>query len=186
MARYQQGRVDGFVAQLPLVSKARKMDKKESRALDRGHNYQVEPSKIAVGTGGWFGVGEDECGVTAMRALPERHNDFIFPVVANRWGLFGCVLLLGLYLWLLCAILAVAVRQRDPAGTLICVGVFALLGAQGFVNVAMTIGLMPITGMTLPFVSYGGTSLIVSMVAIALVCNVAARPSFEFGRGDFD
>jgi len=186
MARYQQGRIDGFVAQLPLVAAARKMDKKESRALDRGNNYQVEQSKIAVGTGGWFGVGEDEGGVTAMRALPERHNDFIFPVIANRWGLFGCVVLLGLYLWLLCAVLAVAVRQRDPAGRLICVGVFALLGAQGFVNVAMTIGLMPITGMTLPFVSYGGTSLIVSMVAIALVCNVAARPSFEFGRGDFD
>ena len=186
MPRYQMDRVDGFVAQLPLVAATRKMDQKETLALDRGNNYQVEQSKIAVGTGGWFGLSDEEGGVNALRALPERHNDFIFPVVANRWGLFGAVLLMVIYLWLLYAILAVALRQRDPAGRLICIGVFSLLGAQAFVNVAMTVGLMPITGMTLPFVSYGGTSLIVSMVAIALVCNVAARPSFEFGRGDFD
>ena len=112
-------------------------------------------------------------------------DDLIFAVVANRWGFLGCTLLLGTYLWLLCAILLVAVRQRDPAGRLICVGVFAILGFQAFVNIAMTIGLMPIAGMTLPFVSYGGTSLVVSMLSVALVSNVAGRPSFEFGRGDF-
>jgi rod shape determining protein RodA len=66
------------------------------------------------------------------------------------------------------------------------VGVFALLGFQAFINIAMTVGLMPITGTTLPFVSAGRSSIVVSMLAVALVCNVAARPSYEFGRGDFD
>ncbi|MHC4954420.1 MAG: FtsW/RodA/SpoVE family cell cycle protein [Planctomycetota bacterium] len=183
---YQQDRIHGFLAQLPLVPQTKVMDKKEERALGRGNNYQVEQSKIAVGTGGWLGMVQEEGDPSALAHLPERHNDFIFPVIANRWGLIGCVLLLGTYLWLLIAILAVAVRQRDPAGRLICVGVFTVLGFQGFVNITMTLGLMPITGMTLPFVSYGGTSLIVSMLAVAMVCNVAARPSFEFGRGDFD
>ena len=107
-------------------------------------------------------------------------------MIANRWGFLGCALVLLTYFWMLGAILLVALRQRDPAGRLICIGAFAVLGSQAFVNIAMTVGLMPITGMTLPFVSYGGTSLIVSMLLIALVCNVAGRPSFEFGRGDFD
>ena len=152
--------------------------------MAQGSSYQVNQSLVAVGTGSWAGMESEERD--AIGRLPERHNDFIFPVIANRWGFLGCVFLLATYFWMLVAILLVSLKQRDPAGRLICIGVFAVLGAQAFVNIAMTVGLMPITGMTLPFVSYGGTSLIVSMVMIALVCNVAGRPSFEFGRGDFD
>lgn len=201
---YQRDRIDGFLAQLPFQPRKSKDDekapdpnktpeelraeaaakKRAERALARGNDYQVRQSKIAVGTGGWVGMGAGEGD--AVSRLPERHNDFIFPVIANRWGFLGCILLLATYFWLLAAILMVALRQRDPAGRLICIGAFAVLGFQAFVNIAMTVGLMPITGMTLPFVSYGGTSLIVSMLLIALVCNVAGRPSFEFGRGDFD
>ena len=83
-------------------------------------------------------------------------------------------------------ILAVAARTRDPAGRLLCVGIFALFGFQAFVNLAMTVGLMPITGLTLPFLSYGRSSAVTAIAAAALVCNVALRPSYEFGRGDFD
>jgi len=200
---YQRDRIDGYLAQLPFVPrnkdeadrvdpnkteaqlrKERRAKRRAARAMAQGNDYQVRQSKIAVGTGGWIGMGAGEGD--AIGRLPERHNDFIFPVIANRWGLLGCAFLLVTYFWLLGAILMVALRQRDPAGRLICVGVFAVIGSQAFVNIAMTVGLMPITGMTLPFVSYGGTSLIVSMLLIALVCNVAGRPSFEFGRGDFD
>ncbi|MHC4933947.1 MAG: FtsW/RodA/SpoVE family cell cycle protein, partial [Planctomycetota bacterium] len=81
------------------------------------------------------------------------------------------------------SILSLAARHRDPAGRLLCVGVFALFGFQAFINIAMTVGLMPITGLTLPFLSYGRSSVIVSILAVAVVCNVAARPSYEFGRG---
>ncbi|MEM8885858.1 MAG: FtsW/RodA/SpoVE family cell cycle protein [Planctomycetota bacterium] len=180
---YQRARIDGYIAQLPLAPKSQK-EKKAIEQLNRQENFQVEQSKTAVGNGGYFGQSAD-ADLDALGTVPERHNDFIFAVVANRWGFFGCLLLLGCYLWMLCAILMVALRQRDPAGRLICVGVFSLLGFQAFINIAMTVGLMPITGMTLPLVSYGGTSLVVSMLSIALVCNVAGRPSFEFGRGDF-
>jgi rod shape determining protein RodA len=200
---YQRDRVDGFLAQLPLVPKREKKmpaedpnrtpsqrrqelraKQRAERAMAQGNDYQVLQSKIAVGTGSWLGMAPEEGD--AIGRLPERHNDFIFPVIANRWGFIGCAFLLATYFWLLGAILLVALKQRDPAGRLICIGAFAVLGAQAFVNIAMTVGLMPITGMTLPFVSYGGTSLIVSMLLVALVCNVAGRPSFEFGRGDFD
>jgi len=183
---YQQARIQGFVAQLPFVPKGKKPTGDALEQLNKDENYQVDHSKMAVGTGGWTGADAGEEKVDALGLVPERHNDFIFTVVAHKWGLLGCLLLLGTYFWLLCAILLVALRQRDPAGRLICIGVFALLGFQAFINVSMTIGLMPITGMTLPFVSYGGTSLVVSMLAVALVCNVAGRLSFEFGRGDFD
>ncbi len=179
---YQKARVRGYLAQLPFMPNM--ITREERKRINREENYQIEQSKTSVGTGGWTGM--EASDVVARPLVPEGHNDFIFAVVGNRWGFLGCMLLLGSYLWLLCAILMVAVRQRDPAGRLICVGVFALLGFQAFVNIAMTVGLMPITGMTLPFVSYGGTSLVVSMLAIALVSNVAGRPSFEFGRGDFD
>ncbi|MHC4937779.1 MAG: FtsW/RodA/SpoVE family cell cycle protein [Planctomycetota bacterium] len=183
---YQKARIQGFVRQLPFVPESKRPKGRELQQLNQDDNYQVDHSKMAVGTGGWTGVSREEGEVDALSLVPERHNDFIFAVVAHRWGLLGSIFLLATYLWLLCATLMVALRQRDPAGRLICIGVFAILGFQAFINIAMTIGLMPITGMTLPFVSYGGTSLVVSMLAIALVCNVAGRLSFEFGRGDFD
>ena len=109
-----------------------------------------------------------------------------FAAVANRWGFLGGLLVVALLGWLLVSILAVAARHRDPAGRLLCLGVFAMLAGQAFINLAMTVGLMPVTGLTLPFLSYGRSSLVVCMLGVALVCNVAARPAYDFGRGDFD
>ncbi|MFQ5845518.1 MAG: rod shape-determining protein RodA [Planctomycetota bacterium] len=176
---YQKERIQAFVRQLPGVPEA--VD--EHHAASSG--YQLLRSKAAVGSGGVFGVGLGSAGENAAGQVPERHTDFIFAVLAHEWGLFGGVVLLALWTLVLVAILQVALRQRDPAGRLLCVGVFALFGAQAFINIAMTVGLMPVTGLTLPFVSYGRSSLVVSLAAVALVCNVATRPSYEFGRGDF-
>ena len=185
---YQRRRVDGFLAQLPLVKREPKTDqeREEAAQLQREINYQVENSKMAVGSGGVIGVGLGHGEDEALYWVPERHTDFIFTAVCNEMGFLGALVTLALFAWLLMSILAVATRQRDPAGRLICVGVFTLFASQAFVKMAMTVGLVPITGMTLPFVSYGRSSVVVSILASALVCNVAGRPSYEFGRGDFD
>jgi len=179
---YQQRRVDGFLVQLALI----KTGSSDVKLLERGQNFQVSRSKIAIGSGGWHGVSDESGGAQALYWVPERHNDFIFAVVGNAWGFLGALVVLGLFGWLLLAILAVAARHRDPAARLLCIGVFALFWFQAFINVAMTIGLLPITGLTLPLMSYGRSSVVVSILAVALVCNVASRPSYEFGRGDFD
>jgi rod shape determining protein RodA len=175
---YQRRRVDGFLAQLSIVKPA-----ENEVQLERGTNFQVTSSKIAIGSGGITGVGLANGEGESLYWVPERHNDFVFTVVGNEWGLFGGVLVLFLFGWLLLSILALAARHRDPAGRLLCVGIFALFGFQAFINIAMTVGLMPITGLTLPFLSDGRSSMIVSILAVAVVCNVAARPSYEFGRG---
>jgi rod shape determining protein RodA len=181
MQPYQQRRVDGFLIQLSLM----KSDATEKQ-LNQDTNFQVVKSKTAIGSGGLTGVGLGNGESEALYYVPERHNDFVFTVVGNEWGLFGGALVLFFFGWLLLAVLSLAARHRDPAGRLLCVGIFALFGFQAFINIAMTVGLMPITGLTLPFLSYGKSSVIVSILAVALVCNVAARPSYEFGRGDFD
>lgn len=179
---YQRERIDGYLVQLHII----KGKPGERSAMEQKENYQVTRSKVAIGAGGVFGTDSESGAASALRRVPERHNDFAFAAVGNRRGLFGGILLFGLFAWLLVAILITALRQRDPAGRLICVGVFALFAFQMFINIAMNVGLMPVTGMTLPFISYGRSSIVVSVLAVALVCNVASRPSYEFGRGDFD
>lgn len=179
---YQRERIGGFLVQLGVM----KNSSAQSKAMAKDENYQLEQSKIAVGAGGFLGADEDEPGGQVLYRVPERQTDFVFAALANRWGFLGGFLVFALLGWLLVAILAVAARHRDPAGRLLCLGVFAMLGGQAFINLAMTVGLMPVTGLTLPFVSYGRSSLVVCILAVALVCNVAARPAYEFGRGDFD
>jgi rod shape determining protein RodA len=179
---YQRDRIDGFLVQLGLVDRG----DAHMKAMAKDENYQLEQSKIAVGAGGFFGADEGEPEGQVLYRVPERQTDFVFAALANQWGFLGGLLVLGLLGWLLVAILAVAARHRDPAGRLLCLGVFAMLGGQAFINLAMTVGLMPVTGLTLPFVSYGRSSIVVCILGVALVCNVAARPAYEFGRGDFD
>jgi rod shape determining protein RodA len=196
---YQKERIDGFLVQLGVMSPEgtgaaktagdaarRKAEAERRNVMAKDENYQLEQSKVAVGAGGFFGADEEGAGGQVLYRVPERQTDFVFAALANRWGFLGGLLLLGLLGWLLMSILVVAARHRDPAGRLLCLGVFAMLAGQAFINLAMTVGLMPVTGLTLPFLSYGRSSLVVCMLGVALVCNVAARPAYEFGRGDFD
>jgi len=178
---YQRARIDGYLAQL---SPAPAGDDKR-KLLDQGDNYQIQHSKEAIGLGGWIGPNSPDGSNGALFRLPERQTDFIFAVVAGQSGFLAALLLILLYAALLSAILLVALRHRDPAARLLCVGVFCLFAFQGLINIAMTVGVLPITGMTLPLISYGGSSMLVSLLCLALVCNAAARPSYEFGRGDF-
>src|SRR5690606_1637077 len=108
-------------------------------------------------------------------ALPEEHNDMIFAVIVCRWGFAGGAAIAGLFLLFIGAGLATAALCRDPFGRLVVVGAVSLVAVQATVNLGMTVGLLPITGMTLPFVSYGGSSLVASWLQVGLLLGVGLR-----------
>jgi rod shape determining protein RodA len=134
--------------------------------------YHLIRSKYAVASGGLDGYGFRRGPFVQYNFLPERHNDFIFAIIAHQWGFYGCIAVLALYLILLWCGLEIAGANTDPFGRLLAAGIVSMFAIQLIVNVAMTLGLMPITGLTLPFVSYGGSSLLVSMVCVGLLNNV--------------
>jgi rod shape determining protein RodA len=141
----------------------------------RGFTYNYRQSLIAIGSGGLTGKGYLRGTQTNLQYVPEQRTDFIFTVVGEELGFVGSVVLLALLGLLLWRGLRIATLARDPAGSLIAVGVVTMLVFQTFINVGMTIGIMPITGIPLPFVSYGGSSLIASFLAIGLLENVHMR-----------
>lgn len=152
-----------------------------------GAGYQLHQSKVALGSGRLAGQGLSEGGFFRHNLLPEEHNDFIFAVLGHQWGFIGGLAILSLYMLIIAMGLTIASSTTDPFGRLLAVGVCALICAQTVINVGMTIGLMPVTGMTLPFVSMGGSGLITNYLAIGLLIDVARpRPAdlaprpFEF------
>jgi rod shape determining protein RodA len=140
-----------------------------------GTGYNVEQSKTAIGAGGLTGAGLFKGTQTKLRYVPEQQSDFIFTVVGEELGFAGCATLLVLYALIAWRIWRAAQVAKDLFGTLICVGVLAMLLFQVFENVGMTMGIMPITGIPLPFMSYGGSSVLTMFTAIGLVLNVHTR-----------
>ncbi len=139
--------------------------------------YHLIRSKYAVASGGATGYGFGKGPFVKYNFLPERHNDFIFAIIAHEWGFVGCLLLLLVYVIVVACGLEIAANNTDPFGRLLATGIAAMFAIEVIVNVSMTVGLMPITGLTLPLVSYGGSSLVVSMAAVGLLNNVGrARP----------
>jgi rod shape determining protein RodA len=148
--------------------------------LDQQHNaqqstYNLQQSKIAIGSGGLTGKGLGRGTQTNLSYVPEQHTDFVFTVVGEELGFVGSSLLLLLFAFVVWRIWRAAVLAKDTTGTLICVGILALLVFQVFENVGMTMGIMPITGIPLPFVSYGGSAVLAYFVGIGLVLNVHMR-----------
>jgi len=137
--------------------------------------FNLVQSKTAIGSGGLTGKGIFEGSQTKLGYVPEQHTDFIFSVVGEETGLLGSALLLALFGVVMWRTWRAAVLANDNVGTLICVGVLAMLCFQMFENVGMTMGIMPVTGITLPFVSYGGSSTLACFGAIGLVLNVHMR-----------
>lgn len=140
-----------------------------------GAGYTIIQSKIAVGSGGLFGKGWLAGTQNQLNFLPERHTDFIFSVIGEEWGFLGAAALVLLYLLIARRMLGIMSATTDIYGRLIVAGVLTLLSLQVIINIGMTIGLMPVVGIPLPLVSYGGTSLIATLVAIGLVLNVGMR-----------
>ena len=140
-----------------------------------GSGYHIIQSKIAVGSGGFFGKGFMQGTQSQLAFLPERHTDFAFSVFAEEWGFFGCLLLLVLYLLLVCWGIYVASRAGDRFGMFLALGVTAMLFWHIIVNLGMVIGLLPVVGVPLPLFSYGGTSMVTTMVGVGLLLNVSMR-----------
>jgi rod shape determining protein RodA len=137
-------------------------------------DYNVKQSLISVGTGGLFGKGWRQGTQHQLGFLPQAgaHNDFIFSVIAEEEGFVGSVAILALYSVLLFSGIKVASQARDRLGQLLAVGVVTLLFTHVFINIGMNIRLMPVTGIPLPLVSYGGSSVVCSMIAIGILHNV--------------
>lgn len=140
-----------------------------------GSGYHIIQSKIAIGSGGVTGKGFVKGTQSQLRFLPEQHTDFAFSVFAEEWGFIGCLLLIALYFMLVLWGLNIAHRCNDRFGGLLAVGVTAMLFWHIIINMGMVIGLFPVVGVPLPFFSYGGTSMITSMVGIGLLQNISMR-----------
>jgi rod shape determining protein RodA len=125
----------------------------------RGIGYNLNQSKIAIGSGGIFGKGYLQGTQTKYNFVPEQSTDFIFCTIGEEWGFVGCFFVIGLYLFLLIRIINIAERQRSSFARIYGYGVASILFFHIFINIGMTIGLIPVIGIPLPFLSYGGSSL---------------------------
>jgi cell division protein FtsW (lipid II flippase) len=173
---YQQQRIVSMFAQL-----------RGERHMTEDIGYQAYTAATLVGAGGAAGYPEAKSrAVIKYNALPERHNDMIFAVIVNRWGLLGGLVVMALYLvWFAGALLAAAV-SREPFGRIVIVGCTAFMAVQVFINTSMVVGIAPIIGLTLPFVSYGGSSMLTAWVMTGLVLAVGIRRAPRFTRHSFE
>jgi rod shape determining protein RodA len=140
-----------------------------------GTGYHIIQSKIAIGSGMITGKGFLQGTQNALAFLPEQHTDFILSVLAEEWGLAGCSVLLILYFLLICWGLNVAYNCRNPFGSILAFGITGMVFWQVFINIGMVMGLMPVVGMPLPLVSYGGSSVITNMVGFGILLNISMR-----------
>lgn len=140
-----------------------------------GAGYQVRQSKIAVGSGQMLGRGYGQGTQSQLRFLPERHTDFIMAVLAEEWGFLGVLLVLGLYAVYITSAAGIAMRSRDRTGILLVVALVAFTTFHAVYNTAMVVGLLPITGIPLPFLSYGGSFTLINFISTGLILNVDYR-----------
>lgn len=137
--------------------------------------YQLRQARITIGSGGFFGKGLFNGPQTNGRFVPEQHTDFIFTVAGEELGFLGCIFILALYSIILWRALVIARRANDIFGRLVCIGIMAWFGFQIFENIGMAVGLAPMTGVPLPFLSYGGSSMFATLIAVGLLLNVHSR-----------
>lgn len=138
-----------------------------------GRGYNVAQSVVAVGAGGWWGRGLGLGTQSQLKFLPEQHTDFIFASIAEELGFVGGALVLGLLAAFLARIIWLVRRLRDDFAVLVAVGFFSLFAVQAVMNIAMNLGVAPVVGLTLPFISYGGSSLVVSLAVVGVLENLA-------------
>ncbi len=137
-----------------------------------GDGWQIIQSLYAIGSGGLFGVGLGE-GKQKYLYLPEPQNDFIFAVLAEELGFFGCMVVIVLFAVFIWRGIVIALKARDNFGTLIAIGIVTLIGLQAIINIAVVTGTIPVTGMPLPFFSYGGTAILTNLCAVGVLLNIS-------------
>lgn len=150
----------------------------------RAAGYHAIQSRVAIGSGGWFGTGYTEGPQKRLAFLPEQHTDFIFPIVGEELGFLGVAVALGLFLALFLNLVRISRRATDPYSSLVVFGILGILFTHVFENVGMTVNLMPITGIPLPFFSYGGSFFIICAICLGLAFRVA-YDSRQSGYTDF-
>jgi rod shape determining protein RodA len=160
VSQYQIARLQSFV---------------DPSADPQATGYQLRQSRITIGSGGILGKGVFNGPQTNGRFVPEQQTDFIFTVAGEELGFIGCSVILALYLLLFIRAFAICRRSSDLFGRLVCIGVIAWFIFQTFENIGMTMGLMPMTGVPLPFLSYGGSSMFANLIGIGLLQNVHSR-----------
>ncbi len=139
----------------------------------RAAGYHAIQSRVAIGSGGWFGTGYTEGPQKRLAFLPEQHTDFIFPIVGEELGFVGVALALGLFLAFFLGLVRIARRATDPYSSLVVFGILGIFFTHMFENIGMTVNLMPITGIPLPFFSYGGSFFIICAICLGLAFRVA-------------
>jgi len=162
---YQQQRISSFLnpAQDPL-----------------GASYNLIQAKVAVGSGQFWGRGLGRGTQSHLQFLPEHHTDFIFASFAEELGFVGSAILILLFAFLLWRILVIAQKTKDNFGFLISIGIFSFLFTQIFINIGINLGLLPVTGIPLPLVSYGGSSLIATMISLGIMENIASQAKVKY------
>ncbi|MDP4088795.1 MAG: putative lipid II flippase FtsW, partial [Bacillota bacterium] len=145
-----------------------------------GKGYQLIQSLLALGSGGIMGVGLGQSRQKAFY-MPEAHTDFIFSVIGEELGLIGCSIVIALFIVLIWRGIRAAINARDTYGTIIAVGITSIIAIQAIINIAVVSGSMPVTGVPLPFISYGGSSLVVNLVAMGVLLNITRQ-----GKKDAD
>ena len=144
----------------------------------QGTGYQVLQSKIAIGSGGLFGKGIARGTQTHLKFLPEQHTDFIFSVIGEEYGFIGVLVVLLLFLAFILICINIAYRQKDRFCSLCMIGIASIIGIHVVINVAMTVGLMPVTGLPLPFISYGGSFLMTCFILVGLALNIGVDKQY--------
>jgi rod shape determining protein RodA len=137
--------------------------------------YHIAQSKIAVGSGGFWGKGFLKGTQSQLRFLPEQHTDFVFSVWAEEWGFVGSFILLFLLLFLVSRGVKIASASKDRGGAILAIGISAMIFWQGFINIGMVVGILPVVGVPLPLFSYGGTSLLTTLIGIGILMNISMR-----------
>lgn len=170
--------IGGFVATKAGIINEYQVNRLQSfvnpNADTQGTGYQLRQARITVGSGGLIGTGLFNGPQTNGRFVPEQQTDFIFTVAGEELGFVGCSVIILLLLTILMRAFGIARKSTDPYGTLVCTGVIAWFAFQIFENIGMTLGLMPMTGVPLPFLSYGGSSMFANLIGIGLLQNVHA------------
>lgn len=143
-----------------------------------GDSYQLIQSLYALGSGGFFGVG---LGNSRQKALfmPEPHNDFIFAIIGEELGLIGCVAIIAIFIFIVIKGTSIAVKARDNYGYLVAIGIISVIAIQAIINIAVVTGSMPVTGVPMPLISYGGTSLVFNLSAIGILLNISRQSKEE-------
>jgi cell division protein FtsW (lipid II flippase) len=161
-------------------------DRQDVMEWEASSGMQLVRSKAALGSGGLLGQGWGHGTYVEYNFLPDRHNDFVFAIVGHQWGFIGCLVVMLCYAVIVLAGVEIATVTSEPLGRLVAMGVVCLIAAQALINLGMTVGLTPVTGMTLPFVSYGGSSLATNFAAIALLISVSQHRPFMLAKKPFE